>query len=124
MPESTTDRLLLGRSHPVLAIIVFFAAFLFAALPFAFGTDDVLVVSVCVVACFSSVILFIRLLLGKLGALKYLLLIAPAILGYTAYVAEREWHLVVIVTAGTIICSYVITRLIGDFRPLIHNVEI
>jgi hypothetical protein len=122
--ERRVELLLFGKSHPVLASCFFFATFLFAALPFAIETDDVLIVSVCVIACFSSAILFIRLLLGKLGLVRYLLLIAPAILCYAAYAAGKEWHLVVIITGGTIICSHLIARLIGDFRPLIRNANL
>ena len=122
--NTAAERLLPGKSHLVLAVVSFSVAFLFAALPWAFDTDHVVVVSVCAIACASSVILFIRLLVGKLGNLKYLLLLPPAILCFSTYAAGQEWYLVVMITGGTIICSSLIARLVGHFSPLVCNVSL
>ncbi len=118
------ERLEVGKSHPVLASVSFLAAFMFAALPFVFNTDHVVIVSVCAIACSSAAILFLRLLIGKLGVLKYQFLMAAAILCICAYIAGQEWHLVLMITGGTISLSYFIARFIGDFTPLIHDVSV
>ena len=127
MSESTdnrtlknTDRLLRGGKRPVLAIVSFLAAFLFAALPFAINSDRFLIVAPCVIACVSCSILFMRLLIGKLGIVNWLLL---GVAGYLCIVAEREWHVVVLLTGGTVVSLFVIDRLIGTFVPLINVSE-
>jgi hypothetical protein len=104
----------------VLAIVAFFAAFLFAGLPFIFDTDNILVVAPCMIACFSCVILFLRLLVGDLGPMKYSFWIVT---GQLCHVAGEEWYLVVFLAVGTLLCSYLIARLMGDFAPLVRGVK-
>lgn len=127
MPESMTgqtamnaDRLLRGGKHPVLAVVAFVAAFMFAALPFVIATDNPLAVGPSVIACVSCSILFMRLLIGKLGIVNWLLL---GVAGYLCIVAEREWYVVVLLTGGTVVSLFVIDRLIGTFVPLINVSE-
>lgn len=123
-PLSRTDmcakRFTHGDSHPVLAIVVFFAAFLFGALPFVFDTDSFLIVAPCLIACFSSVILFLRLLVGDVGPVKYIFLF---IAGYLGYVAGEQWYVVVFLAGGALLCSLFIDRLIGDFVAVIRDVK-
>ena len=127
MPKSTTGqtpmnsgRLLRGGTHPILAVVAFVAAFMFAALPFAIDADNPLVVAPSVIACASCSILFMRLLIGKLGIVNWLLLGAA---GYLCIVAGRDWYVVVLLTSGTVLCLFVIERLIGNFVPLINVSE-
>jgi hypothetical protein len=109
-----------GNSHPVAAVFVFFASFLFAALPFVFDTDNLLVVAPCLIACFSCSILFLRLLVGDLGPLKYTFFI---IAGHLGYVAGEQWYVVAILVGGTLLCSFLINRLLGEFAPVIRGVK-
>ena len=127
MPERTNgktqtiaDRLLLGGRHPVLAVVAFVAAFMFAALPFAIDTDNPLVVAPSVIACASCSILFMRLLIGALGIVNWLLL---GTAGYLCIVAGREWYVVALIAGGTVLVLFVIDRLIGKFVPLINVSE-
>lgn len=119
--EKLFDRLLRGDSHPVLAIASFFAAFLLAAIPFLIGTDQFFVVVACLIACFSSVILFLRLLVGNLGPIKFILLATAALL---ALYAGSQWYIPLTLAGGTVVCSYISGRLIGDFSPLIRGVKL
>lgn len=118
--QRNVNQLFRGGSRPVLAVIAFFATFLFAALPFAFDTDNVLVVAPCIIASFSCAILFMRFLIGEPGMVKWILLAAA---GYLCISAGREWYVVLLLTGGTICCSILFDRLIGKFVPLINVSE-
>ena len=111
------DRLLLGAKHPVFAIFAFMSAFVFAALPFLVNTENALIIVPCLIACASCSILFIQLLIGRLGHVKWLLL---AIAGFLCVYAGGHWYLIVLLTGGTVLCCSVVDRLIGRFRPLIR----
>lgn len=114
------DRLLRGGKRPVLAIVSFLAAFLFAALPFAINSDRFLIVAPCVIACVSCSILFMRLLIGELGLVKWLLFGTAA---YLAICVGSEWYVVALLTGGTASCSLFLDKLIGNFVPLIRASE-
>jgi hypothetical protein len=118
--DKNTDRLLLGDSHPVLAIVAFVATFLFAALPFLFDTDRVFIVVPCIIGCFSCCLLFLRLLVGA-QELKHVKYICLGIAAYLFYLAGRQWYLIVLITGGTVLCSILIARLIGPFVPVTHQ---
>ena len=114
---SNTDRLLRGGKRPVPAIASFLAAFVFAALPFAINSDHFIIVAPCVIACVSCSILFIRLLIGELGLLKWLLF-GTAV--YLAICVGGEWYVVALLAGGTVVCSLFLDKLIGSFVPLIR----
>ncbi len=110
-----TERLLRGNTRPVIAFVSFLSAFLFAALPFAFNTDHILLVAPCVVVSFSCSILFIRLIVGELGLVKWILL-GTAV--YLAMHVGSEWYVVALLTLGTVVCSLFMDILLGDFVPI------
>lgn len=127
MSESTdnrtlnnTDRLLRGGKRPALAVFSFVASFLFVALPFAINSDRFLIVAPSVIACVSCSILFIRLLIGELGLVKWLLF-GTAV--YLAICVGREWYVVALLTGGAVVCSLLLDKLIGNFVPLIRVSE-
>jgi len=102
----------------VLTIVAFFAAFLFAALPFAIDADtsSVLVAAPCMIASFSCSILFMRLLIGDTRAVEWILLGTAAWLG--VFVVQ-QWYIVAFLTGGVVLCLFLIDRLVGNFVPLI-----
>ena len=113
--DRISDQHVRADSHPVLAIVVFVAAFVFAALPFLSDTDNFFIVAPCVIASLSCSILFMRLVMGDLGPVKWIML---ATAGYACVSVGREWYIVVLLTTGTVLCSILIDRLVGDFVPL------
>lgn len=118
--QRNADRLLRGGSHPVLAIAAFFGAFLFAALPFVFDRTTCWLSPPGLMACFSCSILFMRLLIGELGLIKWILLGVAAYLGY---IAAEQWYLIALLAGGTLVCSFLIARLVGDFVPVVAGVK-
>ena len=111
-------QLLPDGKHPVVALIAFISAFLFAGFPFAVDPDSFLIVAFGVIGCFSVTILFIRLLIGELGRVKWILL---GMAGYLCVIAGHQWYLIVLLTVGTVLCSFVISRLLGSFKPLVRK---
>ena len=120
LPDECAERPAGRGPHPGLAIVAFFAAFLFAALPFGFDSDDFFVVAPCLIACFSSSILFIRVMVGDLRRFTYIFLAAA---GHLCYAAGEQWYVVVLLALGTLLCSFLMARLIGDFAPVIRDVK-
>jgi len=114
--QRNADRLLHVGTRPVLAIVAFFATFLFAALPFALDSDSVLVVAPFIIASFSCSILFMRLLIGNLGVINWLFLGCAVWFGVSV---GRQWYIVMLLTGGTVLCLFLIDRLIGNFVPLV-----
>lgn len=106
-----------GHTRPRLAAMIFFAAFLFAGIPVAVNSDHVLVVAPCAIACFTCTILFIRLLIGELGMIKWILLGMGAFL---CVLGGREWYLGVLLTAGTILCTVLADRAMQPYSPLVR----
>lgn len=119
--DKNADRFLRGRSHPVFMIVAFVSVFFFAGLPFLFDTDSWLLVVPCLIGCFSCFFLFIRLLVGLEGELANLKFIFLIIAGYLCYRAGEQWYLIVLLTAGTLLCSFLIARLIGPSVPVIRQ---
>lgn len=116
MPNAV-DQLLNDRARPRLAAGVFLAAFLFAGIPFALNSDHILVVTPCAIACFTCVILFLRLLIGELGIIKWILLGLGAFL---CVLGGREWYLGALLTVGTILCSILADRAMQPYAPLVR----
>lgn len=103
-------------SRPVLAGVSFLAAFLFVAVPFAIQDCSVVVAAPCIIACFSCSMLILRLLVGDLGVVKWLMLGMAVWLGVSV---GPQWYVVALLTCGTVLCLFVIDRLIGEFVPLV-----
>ena len=117
--QRNADRLSPGGKRPVLAIVAFFANFLFVALPFALYADTPIPIRVaapCIIAALSCSILFMQLLIGDIRTVKWLLLGTAACLGVSV---GPQWYLVAFFTGGTVLCLFLIDRLIGNFVPLV-----
>lgn len=106
-----------GGKHPVLAVVAFLGAFLFIAPAFIFDQDNFLIVAPCGIGSFSCSILFMRLLIGPLGRVKWSLVQAWIIAGLAV---GRQWYIVALLGLGVVLCSFIIDRLLGPIVPLVR----
>jgi hypothetical protein len=109
-----------GAGRPVLAIVAFIGAFLFAALGSALDSENPLVVAPFVIVSLCCTILFMRLLIGEMRWAKWIWLGLGIPL---CYAAGDEWYLVVLLMCGTHLGTLLIARLIGNFDPIVRNVN-
>ena len=58
-----------------------------------------------------------RLLIGKLGIVNWFLLGAA---GYLCIASGRDWYVVALLTGATVLCLFIVDRLMGHFVPLIN----
>lgn len=123
MPESTAgltgenaDRRLRGGSHPMLALIAFVATFLLTALGCAVDGDNWLVVAPFIIGALCCAILFVRLLIGEQSSTRWT---SYGIVAHLCYVADEEWYKIAFLVGGTLVCSFFIARLIGEFVPIV-----
>ena len=116
--QRNPDRLTRVGKRPWLTLLAFVAAFLFAATPFFTGIDHWTLVTPCVVACFCSVLLFIRLLVGTLSIPSLYIFIGVLIFAISV---GQQWYVVALLALAVWGFDSIVQRIVGRFIPMIDT---
>lgn len=115
--QRNCDRLLRGRKRPWLTLIAFVTSFLFAAIPFLAGIDHWTLVALCTVACFCSVLLLIRLLVGNLPIPASFVYIGVLIFAISV---GQQWYVVALLALAVWGFDLIVLTIVGRFIPLLE----